>query len=199
MAINADKPHLWKADTRASVDQFNQWFLKFAPKAFREARKSTVDNVAKGLLATEDLTKVTTALLKTDPGILPMLRMSTCPPLARDRLIGLADSTKNLVGCLELGKLPPRIAPKLLEEHLGRIARTILALRDTDIFPWIGEKRKPTKEERYRSHTRERRHLDHPIGVRYPLRPETYLNNGEGLRSLRTQLEPRLTQISQND
>ena len=24
--INADKPHLWKADIAASVDQFNQWF-----------------------------------------------------------------------------------------------------------------------------------------------------------------------------
>jgi type II restriction enzyme len=153
MAINADKPHLWKADTRASVDQFNQWFLKFAPKAFREARKATVGSVENGLLLTEDLTKVTTALLKTDPGILPMLRMSTCPPLARDRLIGLAYSTKNLVGCLEEGKLPPRIEPKILEEHLDRIAKTIIALRDTDIFPWIAEKREPTKEERYRSST----------------------------------------------
>jgi hypothetical protein len=35
MPINADKPHLWKADTRASVDQFNQWFMRFAPKAYR--------------------------------------------------------------------------------------------------------------------------------------------------------------------
>ena len=35
MPINADKPHLWKADTRASVDQFNQWFMKFAPKAYQ--------------------------------------------------------------------------------------------------------------------------------------------------------------------
>ncbi len=24
---------MWNADTRASVDQFNQWFMKFAPKA----------------------------------------------------------------------------------------------------------------------------------------------------------------------
>jgi len=28
MPISADKPHLWKADTQASVDQFNQWFVK---------------------------------------------------------------------------------------------------------------------------------------------------------------------------
>lgn len=153
MAINADKPHLWKADTRASVDQFNQWFLKFAPKAFRETRKTTVESVTDGLLLTDDLRTITPTVLKAHPGILPTLRMSTCPPLARDRLIGLADSTKNLVGSLEEGKVPPRIAPKLLEEHLDRIAKTLLAMRDTDIFPWIAERRRPTKEERYRSST----------------------------------------------
>lgn len=27
--INADKPHLWKADIAASVDQFNTWFMRF--------------------------------------------------------------------------------------------------------------------------------------------------------------------------
>jgi hypothetical protein len=32
--INADKPHLWKADIAASVDQFKQWFMRFAPEAF---------------------------------------------------------------------------------------------------------------------------------------------------------------------
>ena len=33
MSINADKPHLWKADIAASVDLFNTWFLEFAPRA----------------------------------------------------------------------------------------------------------------------------------------------------------------------
>ena len=33
--INANKPQLWKADIAASVDQFNQWFLQFAPEAFK--------------------------------------------------------------------------------------------------------------------------------------------------------------------
>jgi hypothetical protein len=36
--INADKPHLWKADIAASVDRFNQWFMEFAPEAFRSTR-----------------------------------------------------------------------------------------------------------------------------------------------------------------
>jgi hypothetical protein len=153
MAINADKPHLWKADTLASVDQFNQWFLRFAPQAFRETRKTTVDSVEKGLTLTENLTAVTPAILQAHPGILPTLRMSTCPPLARDRLIGLADSSKNLVGSLEEGRIPPRLSSELLQAHLERITNALVKMRDIDIFPWLTENRCPTAEERYRSST----------------------------------------------
>src|SRR5712692_11995260 len=117
MPINADKPHLWKADTGASVDPFNQWFMKFAPKAYQDTRKKTIESVEQGLTLTKDLTTITPDVIKTHPSILPTLRMSTCPPLARDRLIGLADSSKNLVGRLEQGKVAPLLSPALLEEH----------------------------------------------------------------------------------
>src|SRR6266536_297248 len=153
MPINADKPHLWKADTRASVDQFNQWFMKFAPKAYRETRRKTIESVEQGLAITKDLSTITPEVIKTHPAILPALRMSTCPPLARDRLIGLADSTKNLVGALEEGTVPPHLSPELLEVHLGHIAEILSRMLDVDIFPWLEEKRRPTKEERYRSST----------------------------------------------
>lgn len=153
MPINADKPHLWKADTRASVDQFNEWFMAYAPKAYRETRGKTVEHVERGLLATEDLTRITPDIIRASPAILPTLRMSTCPPLARDRLIGLADSNKNLVGCLEEGKLPSQLSTALLNEHLGRITGIISRMLDVDIFPWLAEKRRPTEEERYRSST----------------------------------------------
>src|SRR5260370_18785277 len=153
MPINADKPHLWKADTQASVDQFNKWFMQFAPEAYRDSRKKTIEDVEQGLPFTNDLTTINPGLLRTHPGILPTLRMSTCPPLARDRLIGLADSTKNLVGTLETGKLPPQITHDVLDAHLKRIAEILLRMLDVDIFPWLSEKRKPTKEERYRSST----------------------------------------------
>ena len=153
MRINADKPHLWKADTRASVDQFNQWFMKFAPKAYRDTRKNTIESVDQCLTLTKDLATITPDVLKTHPGTLQTLRMSTCPPLARDRLIGLADSSKNLVGKLEEGKLPPHLAADVLDAHLKKITAILSQMLDMDIFPWIEEKRKPTKEERYRSST----------------------------------------------
>ncbi len=153
MPINSDKPHLWKADTNASVDQFNKWFIVYAPRAYRDTRIKTIDQVEQGLLATEDLRKLTPAVLKKFPGVLPTLRMSTCPPLARDRLIGLAGSSKNFVGSLEKGKLPPKISAKLLDEHLRRLADMLKRMLDTDIFPWLAERRRPEKEERYRSST----------------------------------------------
>lgn len=127
--------------------------MKYAPKAYRDTRRKTVKSVEKGLSLTRDLTMITPELIKTNPGILPTLRMSTCPPLARDRLIGLADSSKNLVGTLETGKVPPRLPPKLLKEHLRRITAILSQMLDVDIFPWLEEKRHPTKEERYRSST----------------------------------------------
>jgi type II restriction enzyme len=56
--INADKPHLWKTDIAASVDQFNQWFMRFAPKAFRSTRVKTTEDVKAALLATDDLSSL---------------------------------------------------------------------------------------------------------------------------------------------
>ena len=34
--INRTKPDNWKSDTAASVDMYNEWFMNFAPKTFRE-------------------------------------------------------------------------------------------------------------------------------------------------------------------
>src|SRR5437763_1909889 len=101
--INADKPHLWKADIAASVDQFNQWFMQFAPHAFRSTRVKTTEHVKSALIATRDLRSIDCATLKINPGSLPTLRMCTAPPLAVDRLIGLADANKSLIGCMEEG------------------------------------------------------------------------------------------------
>ena len=65
--INADKPHLWKADIAASVDRFNQWFMEFAPEAFRSTRVQTTEHVKAALLATNDLLALNPATLKSNP------------------------------------------------------------------------------------------------------------------------------------
>ena len=151
--INADKPHLWKADIAASVDRFNQWFMRFAPEAFRSTRVQTTLHVKAALVATDDLRTMDAATLKANPGALPTLRMCTAPPLAVDRLVGLADASKNLIGRMEKGKLPTRMATADLEAELVKICRILSRLLDRDIFPWLDHRKGPTDQERDRAST----------------------------------------------
>ena len=151
--INADKPHLWKTDIAASVDQFNQWFMRFAPEAFRATRVKTTEHVKAALLATSDLRSINAATLKVNPGALSTLRMCTAPPLAVDRLIGLADANKNLVDRMEDGKLPTRMNAADINAELIKLCRIISRLLDRDIFPWLDATKDPTAQERNRAST----------------------------------------------
>lgn len=90
--INADKPQFWKADIAASVDRFNQWFMHFAPQAFRSTRVKTTEQVKSALIATRDLRSIDAATLKANPSALRTLRMCTAPPLAVDRLTGFGST-----------------------------------------------------------------------------------------------------------
>jgi hypothetical protein len=151
--LNADKPHLWKADIAASVDQFNKWFMRFAPEAFRSTRVKTTEQVKAALLATRDLRSLDAAMLKSNPSAISTLRMCTAPPLAVDRLIGLASVGKNLVGRMENGKLPTKLKDEALDAELSRLCRILAKLLDRDIFPWLDAAKDPTDHERDRAAT----------------------------------------------
>jgi len=64
VAVNSDKPGRWKADIARSVDLYNDWFMKFAPKAFREARIETTKRVEEALGWTANLTNVALEVLR---------------------------------------------------------------------------------------------------------------------------------------
>lgn len=151
--VNADKPHLWKGDIAASVDRFNEWFVRYAPDAFRSTRIKTTERVKAALLVTSDLRQLDAATLRTDPGILSMLRMCMAPPLAVDRLVGLSGANKNLIGRMEEGKLASRMGEETLLEHLGAVCRVFTKLLDRDIFPWLEAGMAPTGHERDRAST----------------------------------------------
>lgn len=55
MAVNADKPDRWKKDIAQSVDLYNNWFLRFAPNAYRETRQKTAAKVESALKRTRNL------------------------------------------------------------------------------------------------------------------------------------------------
>jgi len=151
--LNADKPHLWKADVADSVDQFNQWFMRVAPEAFRSTRIKTTEDVKAALLATHDLRGIDCATLRAHPASLQTLRMCTAPPLAVDRLVGLSGASKSLVGRMEKGKLATRMRAELLDENLNKICAVLSKLLDRDIFPWLDGKKDPTDHERDRAST----------------------------------------------
>ena len=65
MPINADKPHLWKKDVDASVDFYNDWFMRFAPKAYRDARKEAINGVQEAIQLTKNLTLLNPELFKS--------------------------------------------------------------------------------------------------------------------------------------
>lgn len=156
MAINRDKPDLWKNDIAKSVDFYNDWFMNFAPKAFRDTRTITSKRVEDALAATENLTIVSPALLKEHPYVLSILRMSTCPPIARDRLIGLAGVSSNLVSNMENEdnpRVPPRMKLDVLDSQLVKISNIIQKMADPDIFVWLGRSKTATAEEIYRAAT----------------------------------------------
>lgn len=153
MPVNLDKPHLWKRDIEASVDLYNGWFMQFAPSAFRTERIRTTKAVGEMFERTAALTAITPMVLKAHPSILPALRMSTCPPIARDRLVGLSGVNKNLVKRMEDGTLPTRMPAVQVDEALRAICDRIIKLLDVDMFPWLVTRAKPTAMDLERSAT----------------------------------------------
>ena len=198
MAVNANKVRHWKADIKRSVDFYNKWFLRFAPKAYRDTRDEVTSQVELALAATRNLLDVSPEVLCANPSVLPILRMCTAPPLAVDRLIGLAGVPPNLVKTMEHHKrLPPRMLKRQVTAGLGAIARMIMRLADRDLFPWIEAREDPTETDVYRAATvvadrlcgaianpiirnaQEQRQLS-PIRGWLEARGYTYLESGQG-------------------
>ncbi len=154
MAVNRDKPDRWKGDIALSVDLYNKWFLEFAPDAYRRTRVQTTSEVESTLEATANLTNIGVALLRAIPGVLPTLRMATCPPLAADRLVGLAGVSRHLVKVMERDKkLPVRMSREGADVALGKITGVIQRMADPDIFVWLERGDTPSELERYRAAT----------------------------------------------
>jgi hypothetical protein len=153
MTVNANKPERWKADIAQSVDLYNTWFMHFAPEAYRTERVKATEAVEAALKATDNLRNIKSALLRQSPLALKMLRMATAPPIARDRLSGLANVSKSLIKTMEdKGRIPRRSGTRL-DEQLERMSTIIARLADKDIFPWLDDGREPTETEIYRAAT----------------------------------------------
>ncbi|MBN1867870.1 XamI family restriction endonuclease [Candidatus Sumerlaeota bacterium] len=154
MGVNLDKPNRWKADISQSVDMYNSWFMEFAPSAFRGTRIKTTKDVEAAFASTANIADLRPAILREHPEILPALRMSTCPPLAVDRLIGLSGTPSNMVRRLEdEKKIPARMAESDVDAALTKIGAIISKMADPDILVWLGRKAPATESEIHRAAT----------------------------------------------
>lgn len=113
----------------------------------------TTQEVEQALRQTGYLVGLTPELLKLHPGVVPTLRMSTCPPIAVDRLVGLAGVSKSLVECMEGGQLPVRMDSTRMDVEMNRVVSVIRRLADPDIFTWLEKGGTPTTTEVHRAAT----------------------------------------------
>jgi hypothetical protein len=136
---------------------YNNWFLRAAPQSYRNSRADATTRVLEAFEATEYLQQIVPEALISAPHLTGALRMCTAPPLARDRLVGLASVPRSLVERMEEGKLPARIAEPELRQQLASICGVISSLLDADVCPWLTQDGRATTdgftEDKYRAAT----------------------------------------------
>ena len=142
VSINKCDTQRWKQDVRESVLLYNDWFLRFAPAAYRSARASSLASIDDAFEKSGYFRNISAGLLKEEPGILAILRMATMPPLARDRLAGLSEVSTSLIKKLESGEISSKH-----DDSLVKIAEVIRKLLDRDLMPWIQGKKRPCDED----------------------------------------------------
>lgn len=147
-SINKNNSDQWNEDIQKSVMFYNEWFLNFAPSTYVNARQDAINKVENAFLKSDYFNRLSADMLKESPETITILRMATTPPLARDRLIGLADVTSNLMEKMENGVLPPRMKPQDLDDSLKRINDIITKLLDRKIMPWLTNMASPNKMEK---------------------------------------------------
>jgi methylase of polypeptide subunit release factors len=152
MPLNANRTDLWKEDISRSIDFYNRWFIEFAPSAYQTQRAEQQQKVKQAFEWTQNLTHITPDVLRAYPSLLPVLRMACAPPLARDRLMGLAYASKSLIAAMEgredrPSRIPPRFQSARITEELSAICDVIQELVDRDLFTWLNEDRTPASVE----------------------------------------------------
>lgn len=138
--LNKNSTSYWKNDTFRSVDTYNSWFLKFAPVTFKNTRNLTKNFVRDLFKDTNNLSTLTIDSIKKNPKMLSILRMATCPPLARERISGFTNTPISFINSLENGKLPTRS----LDTNLSKIGSFITKMLDDELMPWLKTATKPT-------------------------------------------------------
>ena len=148
---NADNaPEDWRADIETSVAEYNDWYRAEAPGIYADARGVAALHVERAFELTRDFTDLSPDVFVERPDILFAARQALAPPLARDRLVTLAEVPKNLVKCMEEKNEFPRRATQL-DRHLAEITVTLESLLDPTLLSWVGTGSFPSEIQRDRA------------------------------------------------
>lgn len=146
MRKNRFRTDLWKNDSIKSVDLYNEWFMTSAPEAYRKARAGVINDVISAIKGLDSYRSISTEKILANPEFVSVLRASTAPPLAIDRLAGLSNTTRSIVSTLENGKMPRKLSREVVEEQINRIISIISKLLDYEIFPWLKGSMAPSSQ-----------------------------------------------------
>lgn len=148
MGINYDHPGKWKKDIGLSIEYYNSWFLEFAPPTFISTRASCKAEINNYFKKSSYLCDISPNFFCEHPKSLNMFRMITAPPIARDRLVGLADVPRSFIENMESSdRLPPKMQLNKVKKNLQSICSVLNTLLDADLFPWVLESREPSERE----------------------------------------------------
>ena len=145
--INADKPNRWNEDTQASILQYNDWFFNYAPSTYQSARDECIEGVQRLLDGTNYLRSLDEQYLWNNPEDLAIARMFCAPPIARERLAGLAQVSKTVVESMEKGNVPRGRSRIKRQEAISRIIPVLRHLTDTQLCAWLKESTHPSDRE----------------------------------------------------
>ena len=145
-SLNNKRIENWKTDVAQSMTFYNDWFLSFAPKTYMTERQEATKEVEEAFRLTSYLRQMTSEDVMSKPTLLRVFRMLTAPPIARDRLSGLASMAKATIETLEEGK-QPRISQEKMTDGIKRVLGVIHQLLDVQLFEWLDSNREPTAAE----------------------------------------------------
>lgn len=145
--LNKDKDRNdWLPDIERSVNEYNAWYRKNAPAMYAVARSSAKKAVVSAFKVTEGFRNLSLETLTEHPTIISVCRQAAAPPMARDRLVTLADVSKNLVSRMEAGAFPKNLDD--VEDQTQLLATTLTGTIDFELMPWIRESRAPRSSEK---------------------------------------------------
>lgn len=145
--INADKPNRWNEDTQASILQYNDWFFSYAPSTYQSARSECIDGAQRLLNDTDYLRSLDEQYLWDNPENLAIARMFCAPPIARERLAGLARVSKTIVQSMERGSVPRGRSREQRRDAINHIVPVLKHLTDTQLCAWLKEGTRPSDRQ----------------------------------------------------